>query len=472
VHTLTRKTVLGGRYVLDEQIGTGNGTSVWQATDTILERAVAVKVLHAQAAGPGAGERFERGARAAAGLNHPNVVAVYDSGLDHDTLFVVMELLEGEPLGRRVARDGPLPIADAVHVASSVLAALAAIESSGAVHASLSNEHVFVGPARRVRISAVATGDIGAIGDAADDDERDSTRAVGRILYFALTGKEPPPHTHGPASPKAIRARVPRDLDVVVAGSLSPDPEKGFTSVASFHSALSRLRVESDTSSKDAGDQGPAANPSVFRSWMLVPLVMVLVVACVIAAGLALGRLKIGGPLLVETKAEAPVVTPARPARSATAPDDAKPIAIESATAWDPFGDGHENDANAPLAIDQSNATFWKTEDYYSGTLGKPGVGLLLDLGSRQTVSGIRLVTPDPGFRFGVSAGDNPDTLARAGVEANGPFATGSKVTRERLRPITGRYALIWITSIEPLPDGTHGAEIADIQLEGTPSNG
>jgi putative peptidoglycan lipid II flippase len=202
---------------------------------------------------------------------------------------------------------------------------------------------------------------------------------------------------------------------------------------------------------------------------MLVPLVMVAVAAAVIVAGFALGRLEIGGPLLVEAKSEPVAPSPAR-ARTTVA-EEAKAISIESASAWDPFGDRHENDANTGLAIDGSNATTWKTEDYYSGQLGKPGVGLMLDLGSRQTVSQVRLVTPDPGFRFDIRVGDDPDALAH-GTSDGGPFEATHKVTREDVSPATGRYVLVWVTSIEPLPDGTHGASIADIQLAGPSGNG
>jgi hypothetical protein len=77
----------------------------------------------------------------------------------------------------------------------------------------------------------------------------------------------------------------------------------------------------------------------------------------------------------------------------------------------DPFGDGDELSSNAWLANDGDVQTAWRSENYFDGELGKPGMGLLLDLGERNEVLGLRLWTPHPGFRFGVAVGDDPDAL-------------------------------------------------------------
>src|SRR5690606_33074762 len=89
--------LLSGRYQLDEQIGSGGMGTVWRATDTILNRPVAVKLLHpAQMAEPTARERFRTEARITAGLSHPGIAQVYDYGEQGDRAFLVMELVLGE----------------------------------------------------------------------------------------------------------------------------------------------------------------------------------------------------------------------------------------------------------------------------------------------------------------------------------------------------------------------------------------
>jgi putative peptidoglycan lipid II flippase len=128
-------------------------------------------------------------------------------------------------------------------------------------------------------------------------------------------------------------------------------------------------------------------------------------------------------------------------------------------TAIDPFGDGSELSLNAGLAADGELATAWKSEDYFDGELGKPGIGLLLDLGQSVEVDGLRLSTPYPGFTFGVAVGEDPNAL----VDRVGDTVTSSASTRVRLQG-TGRYALVWITSVVPVDDGTR-AEVSEVRV-------
>ena len=123
--------VLADRYELGPVLGQGGMARVHQGLDRQLGRQVAIKVL----APPFDRdrefvERFRREARAAAGLSHPNVVAVFDSGSDDGTHFIVTELVEGETLAERLHRDGPMPAADAVAVAVDIAHALAAARAA------------------------------------------------------------------------------------------------------------------------------------------------------------------------------------------------------------------------------------------------------------------------------------------------------------------------------------------------------
>src|SRR5512134_2755312 len=108
-------TLLGGRYELGPVVGAGGMATVYRARDRQLGREVAVKVLAANLGADHAFvERFRREARAAAGLAHPNLVTVYDTGSEGDTHYLVMELVEGETLDARLRRTGALPAAAAV----------------------------------------------------------------------------------------------------------------------------------------------------------------------------------------------------------------------------------------------------------------------------------------------------------------------------------------------------------------------
>ena len=114
-----------GRYRLDAQIGAGGMSTVYRAFDTVLERQVAIKLMHREiAADSDQLERFRREARAVAQLNHPHIVSVIDAGEDDSTPYIVFEYVEGETLKDRIRRMGRLPIAEAIAYAIEIARAL------------------------------------------------------------------------------------------------------------------------------------------------------------------------------------------------------------------------------------------------------------------------------------------------------------------------------------------------------------
>ncbi len=141
-----------GPYEVVALIGAGGMGEVYRAKDTRLGRDVAIKVLPA-GFGTDADrlQRFEQEARAAAALNHPNILAVYDIGAHESAPFIVSELLEGETLRERLTA-GPLPVRKATDFGIQIAQALSAAHEKGIVHRDLKPENVFINkdvPARR-----------------------------------------------------------------------------------------------------------------------------------------------------------------------------------------------------------------------------------------------------------------------------------------------------------------------------------
>jgi serine/threonine protein kinase len=140
-----------GTYRLIERLGTGGMGEVWRAEDTRLLRQVAIKILPAQlAADPEWKDRFLREARTIAQLNHPNIATIYAIGDEQDSLFIAMELVEGESLSSMIKR-GPMIPADAVRVAVHVADGLYEAHLKGIVHRDVKPENILVSP-RSVKV--------------------------------------------------------------------------------------------------------------------------------------------------------------------------------------------------------------------------------------------------------------------------------------------------------------------------------
>src|SRR5580765_1200085 len=144
------------------------------------------------------------------------------------------------------------------------------------------------------------------------------------------------------------------------------------------------------------------------------------------------------------------------PTRTTTTRNPGTPrIKLGAVGAYDPEGDGHENDDLAPLAVDGDTTTFWKTENYH--TFGKTGVGLVLDARRARPVTRVIVSTDTAGASAEIEVGRNP----------NGPFhlvtaarpLTGKTVFRLAKKPI-GRYVVVWITALPPTAGEAHVTEV------------
>src|SRR5262245_20632111 len=143
---VTVGTILDGRYRVDAVLGTGGMGRVYKAEHVGIGRIVAIKVLHSRLGGSKeASQRFQREALASGRLDHPNIVGVSDFGvLEDGALYLVMEALEGEPLGDRLARDKRIPWAEALTIIRGVLAGLKHAHDKGVVHRDIKPDNVFL----------------------------------------------------------------------------------------------------------------------------------------------------------------------------------------------------------------------------------------------------------------------------------------------------------------------------------------
>ncbi len=191
---MSSKRVLAARYALREVIGTGGMATVWRASDEVLARDVAVKVLNPQyAADPGFLARFEREARHAARLSHPCLVTVFDCGVDDGTPFIAMELVAGRTLRHVLDEAGILPAGEAIAIAAAVCEALEVAHAAGLVHRDIKPANILLTGGGEVKVL-----DFG-IARAEEPGDGTRTQAVlGTAAY--LSPEQASGHPAGPRS--------------------------------------------------------------------------------------------------------------------------------------------------------------------------------------------------------------------------------------------------------------------------------
>ncbi|TNC23951.1 Stk1 family PASTA domain-containing Ser/Thr kinase [Amycolatopsis alkalitolerans] len=179
-------TLLERRYRVDTPIARGGMSSVYRGSDTRLDRPVAIKIMDPRFADDRSFvERFEREARSAAQLHHPNVVTVHDQGFDEDHAFLVMELVDGGTLRDLLEERGSLDVPLALAITEQMLAALAAAHAAGLVHRDVKPENVLIGRTGTPPTGVVKVADFGLVRAVASSGTTSSSIILGTVTYLA-----------------------------------------------------------------------------------------------------------------------------------------------------------------------------------------------------------------------------------------------------------------------------------------------
>jgi eukaryotic-like serine/threonine-protein kinase len=266
----------GDRYEVIERAGSGGMAEVYRARDELLGREVAVKVLSRRLSTDRTFvERFRREAQSAANLNHPNVVSLYDYGRDGGTYFIVMEYIDGKPLGDIIRTEGPLLPERAAEIASDVAAGLDRAHSAGLVHRDIKPSNIMINSSGQTKVTdfgiaramttegeqtMTQTGMV--IGTAAylspeqaqgdPVDARSDVYSLGCVLY-EMVGGRPPFAGDTPLSiaykhvrenatpPSAANPDVPTPLDAIVMKALAKNPANRYQTAGEFRDDLQRF---------------------------------------------------------------------------------------------------------------------------------------------------------------------------------------------------------------------------------------
>jgi serine/threonine protein kinase len=466
---------IAGRYEVEELVGHGGMSSVYKARDALLERHVALKILHEQySTDEDFVERFKREARSVAQLQHPNIVTVIDRGEEAGRQFIVFEYIDGENLKEHVVRKGRLDVREALEIAVEVARGLAFAHEQGLIHRDVKPQNVLLngdgrakvtdfGIARTLDVDGMTqTGTVLGTSNYIAPEQASGQRvdahsdvyALGAVLYELLTGEVPFPgesfvavamkHMHEPAPNLLdVRRDVPLRVAAAVDRALEKDPEQRFPTMDAFAAELEACLAELDHGPE--GDKTMVI-PSARRAarqrkqvsrWAIgIGLLALLAIAAIVIGLLAAGGTDNGG-----------------------APAASKRVEVTGLTSYDPFGDNKEEHSAAAVNItDRNPTTYWSTERYNDApSLGKPGVGVVLDAGTLVDLAQLVVVTDTPGFTAEIGA---TNTEGGTPEKVSDSKAVGRTTTFDISSNGPKRYYVIWITKLPPGLNYAHVNEV------------
>jgi serine/threonine protein kinase len=479
---------------------------VYRAFDTVLERQVAIKLMHREIAGDSDQlERFRREARAVAQLNHPHIVGVIDAGEDEGRPYIVFEYVEGETLKERIRRMGRLPMDEAIAYAIEIARALGCPHTRHIVHRDVKPQNVLIDAEGSAKVTdfgiartldqAGLTADGRVLGTTDyvspeqalghDVNGQSDIYSLGVVLFEMLTGDVP---FHGENQVSVAMKHVREDMpdlqmrrpeaSATLASVLDRMTDKDLrrrypdidTLVADLEEALA---IEAARSGKSTGEATAVLRtlpPSTrrrlpFRLRHPLPVAMI---AVLLAVGVAL--------LVLLLKEGVDRTERGTGSGSIEAPAGEKVVSVSSTSAsdYDPLGDDEEHPERAQLVVDRAPDTTWTTESYSSGLEGanKAGVGIYLDAKPGVEAVRMEIQSPEQGWRaeiFGAAGNRVPESID-AGWKRLGGGVVRTDQQRFRLAASGERYRyyLVWITELPPDGPRVEIGEIALLQRNAT----
>jgi eukaryotic-like serine/threonine-protein kinase len=347
---------IAGRYEVEELVGHGGMSSVYRAHDSLLERHVALKILHEQYSGDeDFVERFKREARTVAQLQHPNIVTVIDRGEEDGRQYIVFEYVDGENLKELVVRKGRLDVREALEIALEVARGLAFAHENGLIHRDVKPQNVLLngdgrakvtdfGIARTLDVDGMTqTGTVLGTSNYIAPEQASGQRvdahsdvySLGAVLYELLAGEVPFPgesfiavamkHLHEPPpSILDVRGDVPLRVAAAVDRALEKDPEQRFPTMDAFAGELEAALGELDrgedadaTMVIPSARRAPAHHPrkSVSRWPLAIGVLALLAIAAIVVGLLASGGTNNDGKPVASSR-----------------------IQVSGLTSYDPFG--------------------------------------------------------------------------------------------------------------------------------------
>jgi serine/threonine-protein kinase len=293
-------TLLADRYRIERELGRGGMATLYLANDLTHRRKVAIKVLRPELAATLGAERFQREIEIAAGLTHPHILPIHDSGQVDGLLYFVMPYVEGESLRGRLDREGELPVGDAVRIARQVADALAYAHAHGVIHRDIKPENILLEGRHAVLADFGIARAIGAVGaerltktgfavgtpaymspEQGTGGERVDARAdiyaLGCVLYEMLAGRAPLTGrtaqatlarrlTETPPPLQHQRETVPPELERAVARALARTPADRFPSADQLARALETMEPRVDTTGQTRPGRRREGGP--LRRWL------------------------------------------------------------------------------------------------------------------------------------------------------------------------------------------------------------
>lgn len=419
------------RFKLEMRLGRDGDIEEWLATDTSLDRPVLVRSVGPETS-PGRRKEFVANVRDAAKVSHPHLARVFAVAEVEGGAYAVCEWTGGSTAADRVEADHTIDLVDFAPNASGLAGALAAMHGHNAAHGAIDLSAISYSVAHAAKL--------GAFGRIPRSDERGDVRALSAALESALTGSAP----GGPPPSERIDG-VPKAIDRILRSGQSG----GLTAAE-----LEKAFLAAPTPRKPVPEPRAASRRLIIAASALV----------IIAFGLvALGRVFSGDgePIIPAPPTSAPSITDTIAEVPTTSnPGDA---AIQNAAAFDPFGEGGENDDDVKNLWDNDITSSWQTERYQDPlSLTKPGVGVTLTVSGRP--ARLELVGLTRGTVFEIYWSDTFYAQPEDWVRVAGATAPPG-VTFVDLPARDDGFWLIWFEDLPARADGFHYASIAEVRF-------